>query len=76
MSRRGMSTIEALRIADFSVLGCSIGEENFGFSVGPMGLSKRDAEKLASEVAEAIHMLNNLLLEESGVKLDYAEFEL
>jgi len=76
LSRKSMSTIEALRIADFSVLGCSIDGENFGFSVGPMGLSRRYAEKLASEVAEAIHMLNNLLLEESGVKLDYAEFEL
>lgn len=76
MSRRGMSTIEALRIADFSVLGCSINGDGFGFSVGPMGLSRRDAERLASEVAEAIRMLNNLLLEESGVKLEYAEFEL
>ncbi|MBS7287255.1 MAG: hypothetical protein KIH01_00510, partial [Candidatus Freyarchaeota archaeon] len=76
MSRRGMSTIEALRIADFSVLGCSIDGDAFGFSVGPMGLSRRGAERLASEVAEAIRMLNNLLLEESGVKLEYAEFEL
>ncbi|MEM1722719.1 MAG: hypothetical protein QXK43_03040 [Candidatus Jordarchaeales archaeon] len=74
--RESMSTVEAIRLADFSVLGCSIDKDAFGFSVGPLGLSGRDARMLASKVAEAIHMLNSLLLEESGVKLKYAEFEL
>ncbi|MEM1885568.1 MAG: hypothetical protein QXZ24_08175, partial [Candidatus Jordarchaeales archaeon] len=73
--RESMSTVEAIRLADFSVLGCSIDKDAFGFSVGPLGLSGRDARMLASKVAEAIHMLNSLLLEESGVKLKYAEFE-
>ncbi|MHA1631529.1 MAG: hypothetical protein ACTSXC_01755 [Candidatus Freyarchaeota archaeon] len=77
MSRRSsMSTIEALRIADFSVFGYSIDESSFGFSVGPKGLSRKGAEKLASEVAEAVHMLNRLLSEESGVSLGFIEFDI